>query len=58
LLEDIIPDNTHFEGFEVEHAFEHVGYKKMLLNAHRVQRADGQVDLILLAIEDVTERDA
>lgn len=52
LLEVIVPSNESFEGFEVEHEFEHIGRKTMWLNARRVN--DGR--MILLAIEDVTER--
>ncbi|MDW8215317.1 MAG: PAS domain-containing protein [Roseiflexaceae bacterium] len=53
LLEEILPKNTHFDGYEVTHDFEHIGRRTMLLNARRVQHTD---EFILLAIEDVTER--
>lgn len=53
LLEEILPQNTHFDGYEVTHDFEHIGRRTMLLNARRVQHSD---EFILLAIEDVTER--
>ena len=35
LLEEIIPKNGWFDDFEVEHEFEHIGRKSMLLNARR-----------------------
>ncbi|HSJ55882.1 MAG TPA: chemotaxis protein CheB [Anaerolineae bacterium] len=54
LLEEIIPDDEVFEGFVVEHEFEQIGYRRMLLNARRIS-APGQKDLILLAIEEVSE---
>jgi two-component system CheB/CheR fusion protein len=53
LLENIIPQNTVFENFEVEHTFEEIGTKVMLLNAKRIQIGGEQ--LILLAIADITE---
>lgn len=56
LLEDILPRNTHFDNFDVEHDFPGIGRRTMLLNAHRV-RLDGQTSaLILLSIEDITEQ--
>ena len=57
LLEDILPQNTSFHDFEVEHTFETIGRKIMHLNARRIYGAGGQTQLILLAIEDVTERE-
>ena len=56
LLENILPTNQHFEDFEVEHDFPEIGRRTMLLNARRLTREEGTKDLILLAIEDVTER--
>jgi transcriptional regulator with GAF, ATPase, and Fis domain len=57
LLEDILPHNTFFSDFEVEHDFENVGPKIMHLNARRIYAEATQTQLILLAIEDVTERE-
>ena len=56
LLETIIPVNTHFQDFEVDHAFPTIGRKLMLLNARRLERRSGEPWLILLAIEDITDR--
>ena len=56
LLEDIIPKNAHFHDFEVIQEFPGVGEKIMSLNASRiVQKTHGE-QLILLAINDITER--
>jgi hypothetical protein len=55
LLEDIMPKNTHFNDYEVDHSFPTIGHKTMLLNAHRVVMGSGQGSLILLAIEDITK---
>jgi len=52
LLEEILPEKETFDDYEVEHDFENIGYRSMLLNARRIDH----LDLILLAIEDVTER--
>lgn len=57
LLEDILPGNTVFNDFEVEHDFEIIGRKIMHLNARRIYTKSNQTQLILLAIEDVTERE-
>jgi PAS domain S-box-containing protein len=56
LLEEIIPGNTFFEDFEVEHDFPTIGHKIMLLNARRVYGETNKTQMILLAIEDITER--
>ncbi|HLJ94629.1 MAG TPA: PAS domain S-box protein [Gemmataceae bacterium] len=56
LLEEVLPHNHAFHDFEVEHDFPKIGRRTMLLNARRVRApADGR-ELILLAIEDVTDR--
>jgi transcriptional regulator with GAF, ATPase, and Fis domain len=57
LLEEILPQNTSFHDFEVEHTFETIGTKIMHLNARRIYGEGDQTNMILLAIEDVTERE-
>jgi len=57
LLEDILPENSEFNDFEVEHNFETIGRKIMHLNARRICKESNQTQLILLAIEDVTYRE-
>ena len=56
LLEDIIPKRRTVESYEVEHEFQEIGRRVMLLNARRVFNEDGSAAAILLAIEDVTRR--
>ncbi len=56
LLENILPRNSSFQNFQVEHSFPHVGQRTMLLNARRIRHDHAGGELILLAIEDVTER--
>ena len=55
LLENILPQNTHFNDYEVDHSFATIGHKTILLNARRVVAVSGQEPLILLAMEDITE---
>jgi len=55
LLETIIPQNLHFNGFEVSHRFPGVGEKIMVLNARKIFQKIHRQQLILLAIEDITE---
>lgn len=56
LLEEVLPQNHSFQDFEVEHEFPTIGRKIMLLNARRFESGDRQQNLILLALEDITER--
>jgi two-component system CheB/CheR fusion protein len=58
LLERIIPENGVFEDYAVEHTFPAVGFRKMLLNARKIAPEKTGRALILLAIEDVTEKRA
>src|SRR5919199_4108706 len=53
-LEEVLPQNTTFRDFEVEHEFEHIGRKVMLLNARKLHRERDREEMILLVIEDVT----
>jgi len=57
LLENILPGNSVLHDFEVAHNFETIGRKIMHLNARRIYRRSNQTQLILLAIEDVTDRE-
>ncbi len=57
LLEDILRKNTSFDSFEVEHNFPYVGKRIMLLNARRIPPPPVKPRLMLLAIEDITERE-
>ncbi|NHB68830.1 PAS domain-containing protein [Perlabentimonas gracilis] len=56
LLEKIIPEKKSFDNYEVEHHFSTIGKRVMLLNARQVERALGKEKIILLAIEDITDR--
>jgi PAS domain S-box-containing protein len=56
LLETILPQKTTFDNYEVEHDFSTIGRRIMLLNARQIQRVLGKERVILLAIEDITEK--
>jgi PAS domain S-box-containing protein len=56
LLETILPEKTTFDDYEVEHDFATIGRRIMLLNARQIRRVWGKERIILLAIEDITEK--
>src|SRR5512140_1352949 len=58
LLETILPQQATFDDYEVDHEFAGIGRRTMLLNARRIPRPPEKAKVILLAIEDVTERKA
>jgi chemotaxis methyl-accepting protein methylase/transcriptional regulator with PAS, ATPase and Fis domain len=56
LLETILPTDTAFEDFRVEHDFATIGRKVLLLNARRIAGEEqAGAGLILLAMEDIGE---
>ena len=56
LFEEILPHDTVFNGYEVEHDFPGIGRKIILLNARQIFRENIGSHIILLAMEDITER--
>lgn len=56
LLKEVLSKNQFVEDFEVEHVFSGIGRRSMLLNARKLVREDRDEELIVLAIEDVSER--
>jgi PAS domain S-box-containing protein len=56
LLDEVLSKKQSFENFEVEHEFSVIGRRTMLLNARIFSRDRDHSSLILLAIEDITER--
>ena len=52
LPEEILPRDNNFDDYEVEHEFESIGKRTMLLNGRRLDH----MNLVLLAIRDVTEQ--
>ncbi len=55
LLLEVLPSHVQLRDFEVEHNFEQIGNKVMLLNARTMTPSEG-CESILLAIEDITDR--
>ena len=56
LLRDILPTKGHFDDFEVTHDFPYIGQRTMLLNARKLYRPGNRTVLLVLDIEDITER--
>jgi len=56
LLENIIPEKSIFNDYEVTHTFQAIGELHMLLNAREVLNTSTSEKLILLSIEDITKR--
>jgi two-component system CheB/CheR fusion protein len=54
-LEEVLPKDSSFEGFEVEQEFAQIGRRAMALNARRLRNEHGGSERIFLAIEDRTE---
>lgn len=55
-LEMIVSGHTTIEAFEVDHVFPSIGQRVMVFNARIVYGPGDNVQRILLAIDDVTER--
>jgi two-component system, chemotaxis family, CheB/CheR fusion protein len=56
LLEEVLPKRQTIRNFMVEHDFESIGPRKIILNAQTLFSADTERPMILLAFEDITER--
>ncbi|MDD5289556.1 MAG: PAS domain S-box protein, partial [Dehalococcoidales bacterium] len=55
LLEEILPQNTAFNDFEIDHDFPGIGRRVMLLNARRIYSEGHKTQRILLGIQDITD---
>ncbi len=55
-LEGVLPRNSAFDDLQIEREFPAVGQRTLLLSARRLDHDSGASPLILLAIEDVSER--
>ncbi len=56
LLEETLSRSRAVEEYRVTHTFETLGERKMVLNARRLGAQKNESELILLGIEDATER--
>jgi len=54
LFEQILPNDTVINGYEVDHVFPGIGRKIILLNARQIFREKIGSHIILLAMEDIT----
>ena len=57
LLDEIVSQDAVINDFEVEYTFETIGRKIMHVSARQICTKPSQTQLIILAIEDVTERE-
>jgi two-component system, chemotaxis family, CheB/CheR fusion protein len=57
LLGQILPGNTQFSDFRLSHVFPRIGRRTLLLNARRLRGERETGELILLAVEDLTDRE-
>ncbi len=55
LLEDIVPEDTAFDGFEIVHEFPGLGRKRAVLDARRIEPEGGLPNLILLTVRELTD---
>ncbi len=55
MLGEIVDTHARAQDVEIEHNFERIGWRTFQLNARSLQR-DGNGRLILLALEDITDR--
>lgn len=57
LLDKLSHTDAKFENFDISHTFPKIGHRTIALNARKIaQQGEGNDDLILLALEDITER--
>jgi two-component system, chemotaxis family, CheB/CheR fusion protein len=57
LLEEVLPKQKNFEGFEVDHTFPSIGRRRILLDARRIESGRRKQGVILLVLRDVTAHD-
>ena len=55
-LQKILPNHSYFEGFEVRITSPHGGDRCMALNARQLLNENSEEQLILVAMQDITER--
>jgi len=55
-LQKVLPEGGNFRDFEVRHAFKGLGEKILLLSAQRLRGGKNRPEMVLLSIEDDTER--
>lgn len=56
ILKEIIPQKSFFQDFEIEYDFPFIGKRVMILNGRKIIQDKSKQAMILVAIEDVTEK--
>jgi two-component system CheB/CheR fusion protein len=56
LLEDILPKSTEMSDFKITHVFKMIGERTFLLNARQIFQESVATRTILLAFEDITDK--
>lgn len=56
LVADVLETGNRLQDYVIEHNFREIGRKRLLLNGRRIDGEDQAPPLILLAIEDATEK--
>src|SRR5262245_60868343 len=56
LLKETLAGNTQFQTLEVEHTLPAIGRRTLVIDARRLTRQGSTSDLILLAMQDISER--
>jgi two-component system CheB/CheR fusion protein len=56
LLEEVLSQQTAFDDFRVSHEFPSIGRKTMLLNGRKLRGSEDHTEHVLLAIEDISEK--
>jgi two-component system, chemotaxis family, CheB/CheR fusion protein len=55
LLDEIVPENTEFEGYEVVHDFPKIGRRRAVLDARRIEQQGDRPHLVLLTIRELKD---
>jgi PAS domain S-box-containing protein len=56
LFDDLLTNNTSFVDYEIESDFPSIGHRSLLLSARQIIWESAALKIILLSIEDITER--
>jgi chemotaxis protein methyltransferase CheR len=56
LLTAVVPQNSAVDDFEVRHSFPEIGERVIVLNARKVFREGNHTHMLLLAMQDISER--
>ena len=57
LLDELLPQRRVVESFRIDHDFGKLGKRKLLINARRIAVDEQRSEIVLLAINDITEHE-